>query len=770
MTVHDSPSRKESPHDELLGSAWGDRPYRLLVENVRDYAIFLLDREGRVASWNPGAERINGYRADEIIGRHFSVFYPQEAIDRRWPEHELETAARVGRFEDEGWRVRKDGGLYWAVVIITSVRDANDRLLGFAKVTRDLSERREHEERLRQSEERFRLLVETVQDYAIFLLDPDGRVASWNAGAQRIKGYAAQEIIGRNFTIFYPKEALDMNWPARELEQAKRLGRFEDEGWRLRKDGTRFWANVIITALRDASGELRGFAKITRDLTERRAHEEQLRQSEERFRLLLEGLEDYAICMLDPQGLIVSWNSGARHILGYTAGEIVGRGFDIFFPQDEGGDVQVERLLERSRLQRRGELLGWMVRKDGTRFWGHVTLTALHDSKGELRGFASLTRDLSERKRMQSLEEQGRHLSEFLAMLAHELRNPLAPIRNAVAIMANSKDLPAPVEWSRGVIERQTTQLARLVDDLLDVSRITRGKLRMESQPIELCDALHRAIEASRPLIDARQHRLRMDVPEKGLAVLGDPTRLTQVFLNILNNAAKYTPAGGDIQVRAQAQGRDAVVSIRDNGVGIPAALLDSVFDLFAQGERTLDRAEGGLGIGLTLARRIVEMHGGSISANSAGAGQGAEFVVRLPRLPTQEAHAPADEAPAAAAAPRGPSRNILVVDDNLDSANSVAVLLRMGGHEVEVAHDGPTALDRVKAKHPDVVLLDIGLPGMSGYDVAEELRRMDLPGMRIYAMTGYGQRQDRRRSQEAGFDGHLVKPVAPQELLKLIG
>jgi PAS domain S-box-containing protein len=595
-------------------------------------------------------------------------------------------------------------------------------------------------------------------------------VASWNAGAQRIKGYTAQEIIGRNFTVFYPKEALDMDWPARELEQAKRLGRFEDEGWRLRKDGTRFWANVIITALRDAGGELRGYAKITRDLTERRAHEEQLRQSEERFRLLLEGLEDYAICMLDLQGLIVSWNSGARHILGYTAGEIVGRGFDIFFPQEEGGAAQVTQLLERARLQRRGELLGWMLRKDGTRFWGHVTLTALHDSKGELRGFASLTRDLSERKRMESLEEQGRHLSEFLAMLAHELRNPLAPIRNAVAIMANSRDLPAPVAWSRGVIERQTTQLARLVDDLLDVSRITRGKLRMESQPIELCEALHRAIEASRPLIDARHHRLRMDVPEKGLAVLGDLTRLTQVFLNILNNAAKYTPAGGDIQVRAQAQGRDVVVSIRDNGVGIPPALLDSVFDLFAQGERTLDRAEGGLGIGLTLARRIVELHGGNISASSAGAGQGAEFVVRLPRLPTQEAHAPAGEAPAASAAPQGPRRTILVVDDNVDSANSMAVLLRMGGHDVEVAHDGPTALDRVNAKHPDVVLLDIGLPGMSGYQVAEELRRMNRPGLRIYAMTGYGQRQDRRRSLEAGFDGHLVKPVVPQELLKLIG
>jgi two-component system CheB/CheR fusion protein len=252
--------------------------------------------------------------------------------------------------------------------------------------------------------------------------------------------------------------------------------------------------------------------------------------------------------------------------------------------------------------------------------------------------------------------------------------------------------------------------------------------------------------------------------------VLGDITRLTQVFLNILNNAAKYTPERGEIHVNARPEGRDAVVAIRDNGVGIPPALLETVFDLFAQGERTLDRAEGGLGIGLTLARRIVELHGGQISVTSAGPGQGAEFTVRLPLLPVQsveeEPHAPPE---AAAQAPHGPRRAILVVDDNVDSANSMAMLLRLGGHEVDVAHDGPTALDRVNSRRPDVVLLDIGLPGMSGYQVAEELRRTHRRALRIYAMTGYGQRQDRRRSLASGFDGHLVKPVVPQELLRLI-
>ncbi|HET9652642.1 MAG TPA: PAS domain S-box protein, partial [Usitatibacter sp.] len=334
--------RDTSPLDDkkkigARSGSWTDEPYRLLVDSVRDYAILLLDPEGNVATWNPGADRIQGYRADEVIGRHFSLFYPASAVERGWPERELDTARRLGHFEDEGWRVRKDGSTFWASVIIAPVRDAQGRLLGYSKIVRDLTERRDNEERLRQSEERFRLLVESVQDYAIFLLDPDGRVASWNAGAQRIKGYNAQEIIGRSFTTFYPQEALDRNWPAIELEHAKRLGRFEDEGWRVRKDGTRFWANVVISAARDDKGKLVGFAKVTRDLTERRMHEQMLRRSEERFRLLIEGVQDYAIFLLDPEGRVASWNAGAERIFGYGPDEITGRPFSLFFTEEEQG-------------------------------------------------------------------------------------------------------------------------------------------------------------------------------------------------------------------------------------------------------------------------------------------------------------------------------------------------------------------------------------------------------------------------------------------------
>jgi PAS domain S-box-containing protein len=748
---------------------WQDEPFRRLVESVSDYAIFLLDADGTVLSWNRGAQRIKGYEPAEIIGKHFSVFYPKGAIDKRWPEHELETAKRLGRFEDEGWRVRKDGSLFWANVIITTLRDDAGRLLGYSKITQDLTERRQNEERLRQSEERFRLIVEGMQDYAIFLLDPAGHVASWNAGAQRIKGYRADEIIGKHFSTFYPEEAIARDWPAQELREAMRLGRFEDEGWRVRKDGTRFWANVVITALYDSQGRHRGFSKITRDLTERRASGERLRISEERFRVLLEGIEDYAIFMLDPEGRVTSWNTGAGRIMGYSAPEIIGESFERFFtPEDlEAGRPKAE--LDAARLNRRFQEQAWRVRKDGSRYWSEIVLTALHDAAGTLLGFAKVTRDLSDRKRMESLEQQGRHLTEFLAMLAHELRNPLAPIRNALAIMAMQGDGSPQMRWSREVLERQTSHLARMVDDLLDVSRITRGKMRLQGETMDFHVAIQRAVEAVRPLIDERRHRLHFRPSPDPLPVNGDMTRLTQVVVNLLNNAAKYTPEGGDITLETAIDGDDVVLRVKDTGVGMPEPLLERVFDLFAQGERTLDRSEGGLGIGLTLARRIVQLHGGTVVARSEGVGKGSEFIVRLPRLKLEVKAS--KETPSSARLPRGAQRrSVLVVDDNADAAASMAHLLRMVGHEVEIEHDGPAALDHIARSKPDVLLLDIGLPGMSGYEVAKHVRaRPEGQGVRIYALTGYGQEQDRQRAMDSGFDGHLVKPVAPAELLALI-
>lgn len=263
-------------HSGVLARHVDANAFRLLVESVSDYAIFMLDADGYVLSWNAGAQRMNGYRPDEIVGKHFSTFYPPDAIARDWPAEELQRAARDGRFEDEGWRIRKDGSQFWANVVLTALRDTSGRLIGFGKVSRDLSERRQAEQQLREGEERFRLLVESTLDYAIFMLDPEGHVRSWNQGAQRIKGYTTEEIVGRHFSTFYTPEAIASGWPPHELREAARVGRFEDEGWRVRKDGTRFWANVIITAMRGVDGALRGFVKVTRDISERKAHEERI--------------------------------------------------------------------------------------------------------------------------------------------------------------------------------------------------------------------------------------------------------------------------------------------------------------------------------------------------------------------------------------------------------------------------------------------------------------------------------------------------------------
>src|SRR5258708_2716379 len=357
-SVNDTPAHAS-------GAIWREDSHRRLVEGIRDYAIFMLDPQGHVLSWNEGARLIKGYTREEIIGKHISVFYPQSALDREWPTRELEMADRFGRFEDEGWRARKDGSQFWANVVITAIRDERGALIGFSKVTRDLTERPANDERVSLSEERFRLLVESDEDYAIFLLDPSGNVASWNAGAKRINGYEAAEIVGKHFSTFYTPDAIERRWPEHELEEARRVGRFEDEGWRVRKDGTRIWANVVITALRDSHGQLRGFAKVTRDLTERRLQDERLRQSEEGLRLLLEGIEDYAIIMLDPEGGVRSWNAGAERITGYTAGQIVDQSFERFYRPEDVAAGKPAAELRTAMLNRRAEERGWRVRKDG---------------------------------------------------------------------------------------------------------------------------------------------------------------------------------------------------------------------------------------------------------------------------------------------------------------------------------------------------------------------------------------------------------------------
>jgi signal transduction histidine kinase len=366
------------------------------------------------------------------------------------------------------------------------------------------------------------------------------------------------------------------------------------------------------------------------------------------------------------------------------------------------------------------------------------------------------------------LRDADQRKDEFLALLAHELRNPLAPIVNAVEVMGMDPTLSKELDWCRQIIERQTRQLTRLVDDLLDVSRITRGKIKLRTERVDLAEVVAGAVETSRPLIEARGHNLEVKMPAEPVVLEGDSARLMQVVANLLNNAAKFQEDGGRIEL---AVGRDesfALISVRDHGYGIPEHALKRVFELFTQGERETERSQGGLGIGLSLVRNLVELHGGFVSAHSAGAGRGSTFIVRLPCL--TDAFRAADGArPKEDGHRDGTPLKVLVVDDNEDAADSLAVLLRMRGHEVAVARDGPEALALAEQAPPAVVLMDVGLPGMDGYEVCRQFRQRGLAGTRIIAMTGYGQERDRQRAKSAGFDAHAVKPVEFAQLAKLL-
>ncbi|HEV8000559.1 MAG TPA: PAS domain S-box protein [Planctomycetaceae bacterium] len=622
---------------------------------------------------------------------------------------------------------------------------------------------------LREAEEHFAYLVAGVQDYAIFLLTPEGLVKTWNAGAERIKGYAANEIIGKHFSQFYPHEAIASGWPDNELKIAEREGRFEDEGWRLRKDGTRFWTNVVITPIFAADRSLSGFLKITRDLTERRAAEESLRLSEQRFRLLVEGVKDYAIFMLDPDGRVMSWNTGAQRIKGYTPAEIVGKHFSVFYPSEDVQSGKPAWELEVAREQGSIEDEGWRVKKDRSLFWANVVITAIYDKDRRLVGYAKVTRDMTERRKAEALEAADRQKNEFLAMLAHELRNPLAPISNGLQLLKMPEIDSSTVQQTTEMMERQVVHLVRLVDDLLDVSRVIMGKMSFKREPVELTAVVNRAVEESQFTIDGRGHELMLSLPARPIIVDADIHRLAQVITNLLENAAKYTEKPSQIWLSVDRENDEAVIRVRDEGIGISAEMLPHIFNLFVQVDNSLERPKGGLGIGLNVVKRIVELHGGTVAVSSAGLGQGSEFAVRLPVSKSI--------APAATTKPHlhdehshTPKRRILVVDDNVDAAVTITALLKAWGHEVQTAYNGPSALETVGRFRPDIVLLDIGLPGMSGYDVARNLRaEPSAKGVIIAALTGYGQDADRQRSWDAGFDYHLTKPPDPNLLESLL-
>jgi PAS domain S-box-containing protein len=495
--------------------------------------------------------------------------------------------------------------------------------------------------------------------------------------------------------------------------------------------------------------------------------------SGEAYRLALESVVDYAVVLLDLEGRLASWNPGAERLLGYAPEEILGRSFARFFTPDDRENGAPERELRKAAETGRASDDRWHVRNDGSYFFASGITTALRDDQGVVRGFFKIMRDRTDRKRLEEdLRQQAAALlradqekDEFLAVLAHELRNPLAPIAYALNLLDEKTLSESARQHTRRIVERQVGRLTRLIDDLLDVSRIRTGKVDLRRTQVALAAVVGHTAEVIGPIFEERGHALAISLPEEAVWLEVDVARLEQVLTNLLNNAAKFTEDGGSIALSADRSGHEVVLRVTDTGVGISPDLLPRIFDLFIQGDRSLDRSRDGLGIGLTLSRRLVELHGGTIEAHSDGLGKGSEFVIRLPILLTGASPDEERSLATAGSAPRGTLR-VLAVDDSEDTAEMMMALLEMDGHEVRTAHSGPAALEAAAIFQPDVVILDIGLPGLDGYQVAQRLRADPaLRDVTLIAASGYGQEGDRQRSREAGFDRHLVKPLDPQEL-----
>jgi PAS domain S-box-containing protein len=596
---------------------------------------------------------------------------------------------------------------------------------------------------------------------AVIVTDERGQVAFLNSVAESLTGWTAVEAkeqpLSRVFRILNERTRTLVENPVEKVLQSGLVQGLANHTVLLSRDGREVPIDDSAAPIRAPNGQVLGVVLVFRDITERRRLE--LRAAQ--LASIVESSDD-AIISKHLDGRITSWNQAAERLLGYTETEIVGKSIMTIIPPELHEEER--HILERLRRGERIEHFDTIrLTKHGRLIEVSLTISPLKDSEGEVVGASKIMRDIRRRRDLERrLQEEHRLKDEFLAMLAHELRNPLAPIGTASEILSLAPSDDARAQTAVATIKRQVTHLTRLVDDLLDVSRITQGRIELQCRPIDLAVVIAQAVETVEPQLREKQHRLSVitATSHEPLHVNGDFARLVQCVGNILSNAAKFTDPGGEISVRMHAESPAAVIEVIDNGTGISPELLPRVFDLFVQSDRTLDRAQGGLGIGLAVVKRLVQMHGGEVAAESPGLGHGSTFRITLPRVAKPRVAKPLAQVPKGPDF-KAPPRRVLVVDDNADAADSLAALLNLQGHETQAVYSGQEALERLDSFRPDIALIDIGLPKMNGYELAQRLRARPNPAeLRLVAITGYGQVEDRERAKAAGFDDHFIKPV----------
>jgi PAS domain S-box-containing protein len=732
---------------------------RVTLASIGD-AVITTDTGGNVTFLNPVAESLTGWTQEHAIGKPLTtVFHIVNETSRKHVESPTVRALREGvvvGLANHTVLISRDGTERPIDDSAAPIRRSSGEVAGVVLVFRDITERRAAE----QVHARLAAIIDSSDD-AIISKTLDGFIVTWNAAAERLLGYTAAEVVGRPIAVVIPPERSEEEPRIlQQLQRGERVDHFETV--RLAKDGSRIDVSLTISTVKDAEGKIIGASKIMRDIRDRKRSEQALKQSEVRYRRLFESARDGMLILDADTGRITDANPVMLRSLGCTLEELQGKElWQIGVLSDAENSRTTIHQLQKTGYIRYDHLP--ITTSDGQQMEAEVIANVYReDSRQVIQcNFRDITdrRDLERQAREQAKElaDLHRRKDEFLAMLSHELRNPLAPILNAVQLLRLQQASTPLQKEAHDMIERQVGQLARLVDDLLEVSRITTGRIHLQVEQIDLRNVVSRAIETTKSDCGTKSQTVAWFSPVQPLWVKGDPMRLEQVVVNLLNNACKYTDRGGHIWVGLEQENDEVALRVRDNGIGIGAEMLPRIFDLFSQADQTLHRSQGGLGVGLALVKSLVTMHHGQVQVHSKP-GEGSEFVVRLPRAQSPEVF---ENGSAERVEHLDDGLKILVVDDNMDAANSVAMLLRAAGHDARVAHDGTTALQAALEFLPRVAFLDIGMPGLDGFEVAKWIRQEpSLKNTVLVALTGYGQEVDRQRSQDAGFDHHLTKPA----------